>query len=53
MSKLRKDHGIKWKKVQIFLRKIKKEIKQKKWQVPRNRISILTGTAFAVQCSTH
>ena len=25
----------------------------KKRQVPRVRISILTGTAFAVQCSTH
>ena len=29
MSKLRKDHGIKWKKIQICLRKIKKEIKPK------------------------
>ena len=34
MSKLRKDHGIKWKKVQICLRKIKKEIKQKKMASP-------------------
>ena len=31
----------------------KKEKKKKKRQVPRIRISILTGTAFAVQCSTH
>ena len=34
MSKLRKDHGIKWKKVQICLRKIKKEIKQKNGKFP-------------------
>ena len=34
MSKLRKDHGIKWKKVQICLRKIKKEIKQKNGKSP-------------------
>ena len=27
----------------------KKKRKKKKQQVPRNRISILTGTAFAVQ----
>ena len=33
-------------------KKIKKKVKKKK-QVPRVRISILTGTAFAVQCSTH
>ena len=35
---------------------IKKGLKKnqtKKRQVPRVRISILTGTAFAVQCSTH
>ena len=32
----------------------KKEKKEKKKrQVPQIRISILTGTAFAVQCSTH
>ena len=33
-------------------KKIKKK-SNKKRQVPRVRISILTGTAFAVQCSTH
>ena len=31
----------------------KKKKKKKKQQVPRNRISILTGTAFVVQRSTH
>ena len=31
----------------------KEKKKTKKRQVPRIRISILTGTAFAVQCSTH
>ena len=31
----------------------KKKQKKKKRQVPRVRIFILTGTAFAVQCSTH
>ena len=36
-------------KGQHYYRKKKKE----KQQVPRNRISILTGTAFAVQHSTH
>ena len=57
-------HRIKWeieqssreKKKQIIeKKKDKKEIEQqkKKRQVPRVRISILTGTAFAVQCSTH
>ena len=40
-------------KQNIKKKKIKKEIKQKERQVPRVRISILTGTAFAVQCSTH
>ena len=34
-------------------KKDKNENKQKKRQVPRVRICILTGTAFAVQCSTH
>ena len=38
-------------KGQHYYRKKKK--KEKKQQVPRNRISILTGTAFAVQHSTH
>ena len=39
-----------------YRKKWKKKVKKKKnlkRQVPRNRISILTGTAFAVQCSTH
>ena len=36
-----------------YYRKKKKKEKKKKQQVPRNRISILTGTAFAVQRSTH
>ena len=36
---------------QIYLKKKKKNYKKR--QVPRYRISILTGTAFAVQCSTH
>ena len=31
----------------------KKTTTKKKRQVPRVRISTLTGTAFAVQCSTH
>ena len=57
-------HRIKWemeqssreKKTNHRKKKDKKEIEQKKKekrQVPRYRISILTGTAFAVQCSTH
>ena len=55
-------HKIKWEMEQIIARKKKQiiekkkdknENKQKKRQVPRVRISILTGTAFAVQCSTH
>ena len=34
--------------------KINKTLKKKKKrQFPQVRISILTGTAFAVQCSTH
>ena len=33
--------------------KINKTFKKKTRQVPQVRISILTGTAFAVQCSTH
>ena len=46
--------GIKWEKekMPIQKKKVKKKVKKKK-QVPRARISILTGTAFAVQCSTH
>ena len=36
-----------------YYRKKKKKKKKQKQQVPRNRISILTGTAFAVQRSTH
>ena len=31
----------------------KKNKNKTKRQVPQVRISILTGTAFAVQCSTH
>ena len=54
-------HKIKWEMEQIIARKKNKsskkkdknENKEKKRQVPRVRISILTGTAFAVQCSTH
>ena len=34
-------------------KKVKKEIANNKQQVPRKRISILTGTAFAVQCSIY
>ena len=34
MSKLRKDHGIKWKKVQICLRNIKKRNQTKKMASP-------------------
>ena len=49
---------IEWENQQIIKKKMKKEIKakqkrKKKRQVPRVRISILTGTAFAVQYSTH
>ena len=41
-------------KINKTLKKIKKYIYIKgKRQVPQVRISILTGTAFAVQCSTH
>ena len=32
---------------------LEREKKKGKRQVPQVRISILTGTAFAVQCSTH
>ena len=35
------------------IEQISKKKNSKKRQVPRVRISILTGTAFAVQCSTH
>ena len=35
------------------IEQISKKKNYKKRQVPRVRISILTGTAFAVQCSTH
>ena len=41
------------KKQIIEKKKIKMKTNKKKRQVPRVRISILTGTAFAVQCSTH
>ena len=34
-------------------KKVKKEIANNKQQVPWKRISILTGTAFAVQCSIY
>ena len=36
-----------------YRKRKKKEKKKKKQHVPRNRISILTETAFAVQRSTH
>ena len=35
------------------IEQISKKKNYKKRQVTRVRISILTGTAFAVQCSTH